>query len=352
MPLLITYLITALSISFLCSILEAVFMSITSPYIAALKARGHRSGQLLHSLRQNIDRSLAAILTLNTIANTVGAAVVGGEVVSLYGEAYLGVASAILTFLILVMTEIVPKTLGATYWRQLAPVSAYILHYLTYLMFPFVMLSFLLTKKIAKQKSLYSFNREEFTAFAELGVQEGQLKAQESKIVGNLLRLRTSTLKDIMTPRTVVFAVPETMTVSEFFAEYSNVSFSRIPVYQQNRDDMSGFALLSDILLAQARDQHQLPLSHFKRELKVLPSSLKLSRLFDFLLHSKYHIVLVVDEYGGIEGIATLEDLVETLLGFEIVDESERIEDLQALARRQGALKAKNLGISIEKKPK
>ncbi|MBI4356533.1 MAG: HlyC/CorC family transporter [Gammaproteobacteria bacterium] len=347
---LISFLILILVLSFLSSLAEGVFLSITPPYVLALEKKGRREGTLLRHLKHNAGKPLAAILSLNTIANSVGSAVIGGEVVLRYGSTYLGVTSAVLTVLILVFSEIIPKTIGTLYWRRLATPVTYGLTYLIVVLYPFVILAILITQKLSKNKPLRSFTREEFEAFAELGAKEGQLKTQESRIVANLFRLSTSTLEDVLTPRTVIFSVPEHMTVGVFCAQHSDVSFSRIPVYQKHREDITGFVLLSDILLAEIRDQHHIPLSEFKRELKAVPSSLLLSQLFDFLLHSKEHMVLVVDEYGGVEGIATMEDLIETLLGFEIVDESETVPDLQALARKRGKLRAKHLGISPGKK--
>ena len=278
MFLLIIYILIALVFSFLCSIAEAVILSTTSAHISLLEKEGKKSGRLLRKLKEEINRPLAAILTLNTVAHTVGAAGAGAQATAVFGNAYLGIASAVLTLLILVFSEIIPKTLGAHYWRQLAPLTGYVLKNLVLVFYPFVLLSELLTRGLTSEPTLTGFSRKEFAAMAELSVEEGQLEAQESAIFKNLLRLRKTPISSAMTPRTVVFSLPEDMRVGDFFHNYDHLRFSRIPIYAENRDAVTGFVLRSDLLLAQARSNSDKQLKNYSRPLPALPATMSLSR--------------------------------------------------------------------------
>lgn len=348
MLLLITYVIIALGFSFLCSIAEAVILSVTTPYITLMQQRGRRAGTLLAALKQDLNSTLAAILTLNTIAHTVGAAGAGAQAAEVFGNAYVGVASGILTLLILVFSEIIPKTLGAHYWKQLAPATAYALRGLIWILYPFVKLSELLTRGLTHGPGLTGFNREELAAMAELSAEEGQLEQQETMILKNLLRLRDSRVTDAMTPRTVIFSLPENISVEEFFWKYGSERFSRIPIYGEEPGHLNGFVLRSDLLLAQARGNTDTRLSTYRREISALPVSSTLSQAFDEFLRQRAHIMIIVDEYGGIAGILTLEDILETLLGLEIVDEGDANTDMQKLARRLWKKRARAMGLEIE----
>jgi len=348
MSLLITYFILALTFSFFCSIAEAVLLSITPLYIASLEQKGKRSGKLLRKLKDDVNPPLAAILTMNTIANTIGAVCVGAQAAMLFSSRYVALISVMLTLLILIFSEIIPKTLGTIYWRQLAPLVALFLKYLVFFLYPFVLLSKLLTKGISQSPKLKGFSREEFAALADLGAMEGQLGIKESRILKNLFRFRSSKVENIMTPRTVVFALQENMTIAEFFEKHNQTPFSRIPIYNKDRDDITGFVLKDDILLAQARDMNNSKLHEFKREIKAFSNENSLSELFEFLLDRREHIVLVIDEYGGMEGIVTLEDVVETLFGLEIVDEADKTVDMQALARVLWKKRAMRMGLMLE----
>ncbi|MCP4353770.1 MAG: HlyC/CorC family transporter [Desulfobacterales bacterium] len=331
--------------SFVCSIAEAVLLSVRTPYVASLEQKGKPSGKALRKLKENVNRPLSAILTLNTIANTIGAAGVGAQAGKIFSDWYVGLTSAVLTMVILIVSEIIPKTLGAIYWRQLAPYVAKLLNFLLLVLAPFVWLAQFLTSGISQPNKLTGFSREEFAAMADLGAMEGQLEAKESRIMKNLFRFQSSQSKDIMTPRTVVFALQENMTIAEFFDRHHHTPFSRIPIYNENRDDITGFVLKDEILLAQARDLNDSKLHEFRREIKAIASSDSLSELFEFLLDRREHIVLVMDEYGGMEGIVTLEDVIETLLGLEIVDEADKTVDMQALARALWEKRAKRMGL-------
>jgi len=352
MFLLLFYVSVALLFSFLCSVAEAVLLSVTRPYTASLEKEGSEAGRVLRGLKEDVNRPLAAILTLNTIAHTVGAAGAGAQASEVFGSQYLGLASAVLTLLILVLSEIIPKTLGAVHWRELAPPTAFFLRRLVWTLYPFVLLSESLTRRLSKGRIVKGFVREEFAAMVDVGTREGQLGLRESRVLKNLFRFRSSTVKDIMTPRPVVFALPEALSVGELVRDYPESPFSRIPLYGANREDITGFVLRSDLLLAQARGDSAAPLSRFKRDLRAIPVNHSLFDLLDFFLKHRQHIVMVVDEYGGMEGLVTLEDVVETLLGFEIVDELDETVDMQALARDLWERRAREMGIRLPGPPR
>ncbi|WP_026376509.1 CNNM domain-containing protein [Aestuariibacter salexigens] len=334
MILLIIYVLIALGFSFLCSIAEAVILSVSSAFISVQEREGKASGKLLRSLTEDINKPLSAILTLNTIAHTMGAAGAGAQAAAVFGEAYLGVISAVLTLLILVFSEIIPKTLGATFWRQLAPATAYFLKYLIIILYPFVKMSQKLTSGFTEESPLRGLNRSELSAMAELSAQEGQLAAHEINFLQSLLNLHQLTIRDAMTHRTVVFSIPQDMTVETFFHKHSKVEFSRIPVYEGSETEhINGFVLKSDLLLAQARGNGHKPVSEYIKSMATLLNSMPLSSTFDYFLQRREHMLMVVDEYGGLEGILTLEDLLESLLGVDIVDETDRSTSMKKLAK-------------------
>lgn len=350
MTLLILYLLLAIGVSFFCSIAEAVLLSVRPSYIAVLEKNGNASAEKLKTLHGSLDQPLSAILTANTIAHTVGAAGVGAQATLVFGNSYLGVTSAILTLLILVFSEIIPKTLGATYWKQLAPVMATLISWLTLILIPFVWLSQILTRFISRSDvSAYTFSRDEMTAMAEIGKEEGVLDVKELKIVTNLMKLRHLSVRDIMTPRPVIFSVSEDMNVQEFFSAFSNRPFSRIPVYGDNFDDIQGYVLKTDLLMAQGNDDFEKKLVEYKRDFLIVSDKLMASDLYDQLMHEKSHIALVVDEYGAVQGLVTLEDVVETLIGLEIIDESDKVEDMQKLAYDRWCKRMEAIGINPDK---
>jgi CBS domain containing-hemolysin-like protein len=347
MLLLVIYVLIALGFSFLCSIAEAVILSVTMPHIMLLKKQGKRAGALLERLKGDINSPLAAILTLNTIAHTVGAAGAGAQATKVFGDAYVGVASAVLTLLILVFSEIIPKTLGAHYWKQLAPATAYTLKGLIWLLRPFVWLSAKLTAGLTHGPGLKGFNRDELAIMADLSHAEGHLGPQERSILKNLLRLREGHVTDAMTPRTVIFSAAEDVSVNAFLEAHGDRHFSRIPLHRGERGEIEGFVLRSDLLLASAHGDGAQPLADFRRELAALPETSSLVHAFDEFVRRRAQIVLVVDEYGTVQGLLTLEDVIETLLGLEIVDEGDTAVDMQALARRLWRERAKTMGLEV-----
>ncbi len=347
MILLITFILIALVFSFLCSIAEAVILSVTPAFIALQEQDGKPYSKRLKTLKADVNKPLAAILTLNTIAHTVGAAGAGAQAAIVFGSAYLGVTSAVLTLLILVFSEIIPKTLGAHYWRQLAPATTYSLRALIWILYPFVLLSEKLTGSMIKTKTINGFSRSEFAAMADVSAGEGVLAERESEILKNLLQLRKTNIQDVMTPRTVLFSLPETSTVEAFFRAHDQVRFSRIPIYAKEPDQVNGFVLRSDMLLAQARGESGKTLADYRRSVLVLPESISLATALNQVMAQEAHIALVVDEYGDLQGILTLEDILETLLGLEIVDESDTTVDMQELARKKWQARAKKMGLDL-----
>lgn len=348
MTLLVLYVLIALGFSFLCSIAEAVVLSVTPTYVALLEREGKPSASVLRALREEIHRPLAAILTLNTIAHTVGAAGAGAQAAVVFGSQYLGLASAVLTLLILIFSEIIPKTMGARHWRTLAPATAYTLRFLVWILYPFVVLSEKITGGAAESNTLSGFSRSEFAAMAEVSAEEGQLAQREAEILKNLMALRQIKVHDAMTPRTVIFSLSAESTVEEYFHRHDHVRFSRIPIYEDDPDAVIGFVLRSDMLLAQGRGNTHKHLSDYRRDMPSLPETITLARAFNLLTHQDSHIALVVDEYGDLQGLLTLEDIIETLLGLEIVDEGDMSVDMQDLARRKWRKRAKKMGLEEE----
>ena len=348
MTLLFVYLFLALGISFLCSILEAVLLSVNPSYIAVLENDGRQSAKLLRKLKDDIDRPLSAILSLNTIAHTVGAAGVGAQAQMVFGSSYVGITSAILTLLILFVSEIIPKTLGATYWKTLAPVAARMLRWMIWILYPFVVLSMMITRLLSDDDDKPTFSREEFSAMADRGVEEGVFEKEESDILKNLVRFNSLRVKDIMTPRVVVLSFHEETSVSDIFEKHEDLRFSRLPVYGEKEDDITGYVLKNDLLIKVAQDQHGVQLKELKRDILILPETIALQTLFEQLLENQEHIAVAVDEYGGFSGVVSMEDVVETLLGMEIVDEVDAIEDMQKQARKNWRQRAQKLGILEE----
>jgi CBS domain containing-hemolysin-like protein len=348
MELLLFYFFAALSISFLCSLLEASLLTMSPSFAAALTEQGHPAGPRLARLKADVDRPLAAILSLNTIAHTVGAVGVGAQAEALWGSDWLGAVSVVMTLLILVGSEIIPKSLGAAHWRRLAPALSRLLVFLTFVMAPFVRMSRSITRLVTRGQPAETVSREELSAMAAIGAEHGVFQAGESKILQNLLKLGQLCAEDIMTPRTVVYALPERETVGTVVERVQSCPFSRIVVYGEGLDEATGYVLKDDVLLRAARGELQTPLSALRRKLPGVPASLPLPVLFEDLLRAGQPIALAVDEYGGTAGVVTLEDLVETLLGSEIVDEADTHADLQELARLQWKRRAQRLGIPVD----
>jgi CBS domain containing-hemolysin-like protein len=341
------YLFIALFFSFLCSIAEAVLLSVSWVYIALLEDKGHKSGRILRELKGDINKPLSAILTLNTIAHTVGAAGVGAQATLVLGNVSLGVISAVLTFLILIFSEIIPKTLGASYWKVLAPATAHVLKFVIYILNPVIQILEFITRYMVKKESV-GFKRNEFSIMAQLSVEEGHIDQQEATILQNLLLLQEIKIKKVMTPRTVMFIESQQLRVKEFFHKHKKNRFTRIPIYENKPDDIVGFVIRGDLLLAQTRGNSETSLSNYVREMPTLLDNMSLSHAMRELLISKTNISLVVNEYGTVRGILTLEDILETLIGHEIIDEGDKNIDMQKLAKRLWKTKIQKYNIDLE----
>lgn len=335
MTLILLYLIGALSVSFLCSVLEAVLLSTPVSFISMKESQGVKGASLLMKYKTNVDRPVAAILTLNTVAHTIGAAGVGSESVKVFGEAYFGIISAILTLLILVLSEIIPKTIGASYWRSLAIPSARIIRAMIFITYPLVRLSELLTRCVSPRIQPITVSREEVAAMVNVGTDEGVIEVAENKVIQNFLKLSNVKAEDIMTPYVVVASVPAITTMKEFYDNKALSAFLRIPVFDTGREFITGYVLRANVLEMLTHDKFTMPLREIVRPVLFFSEDTKVSDIWRKMLQEKEHISVVTDEYGCMRGIVTMEDVIETMLGVEIVDECDTTDDLQALARKQ-----------------
>jgi CBS domain containing-hemolysin-like protein len=339
----VVYFSLALGVSFLCSILEAGILSVTPSHVAKLVQDRPKVGLKIQALKADVDRPLAAILTLNTFANTAGAAGVGAEAQRLWGSEALAIASAVLTLAILIFSEILPKTLGALYWRRLTGFMASALPIMIFILRPFVWLSETITRMLKRGRAAQTFSREEFAALARVGEEQGVFDESEMRILRNLFHFGSLRTRDIMTPRTVMFSLEENTTVQDAVAERGSMIFSRIPIWKETPDQVTGYILKDQLLLRAARNELDAPLRSFAREALMVPDTIALPALFEKLLDNREHIAVVVDEYGGIDGVVTMEDVLETLIGLEIVDEMDSVQDMRAMARSKWENRAKHV---------
>ena len=351
--LLISFFLLAILVSFLCSMLEAVLLSITPSYTQLKLQQGGRLGKQLETFKSNIDRPLAAILTLNTIAHTAGAIGVGEQATKIWADSspiITGVVVPVTMILgILILSEIIPKTLGANHWQKLVPFTVAALNVIIFVLYPLVWMSQVITRSLKNDKSQSVFSSSEFLAMAEIGVTEGIVEPQDSEIIGNLLQMVKVQARDIMTPRTVVRLASEHQTIKEFYKSAGELPFSRIPLYEdEDKEHVSGYFLKAELLESLIHGRGDQPLGSIKREITVLHENIPFSELFNHFLGKREHIVLVVDEYGGMAGIVTMEDVMETLLGMEITDESDNTIDMQALARKNWEMRARRIGLVNE----
>ena len=335
MILLLFYLFLALFVSFLCSIMESVLLSTPMSFLIVKEESGHKSATAFIKLKNNIERPLAAILSLNTIAHTIGAAGVGAQAIRMFGELYFGIISAILTLLILIFSEIIPKTIGARYWRRLSLVSGKIINAMVIITFPLVIMSGYITKLFSRNMREISVSREEISALANIGTEEGIFEEKENKIIQNLIRLGTVKVTEIMTPRVVVTVADENMLLKEFLLRKEFLYYSRIPIYSKSNENIKGYVFRQTVFEKLAEEETNLKLRDICREIVVAHEFQTLLNLWEVLLEKKEHIALIVDEYGRMDGIVTMEDIIETLLGIEIVDERDRIIDMQQYARER-----------------
>jgi CBS domain containing-hemolysin-like protein len=339
---LVLYLCVTLTTSFICSLSEATILSITPAFTALLEKKGRRSGRLLDRLQTNIDMPLAAILTFNTIANTVGAMLIAREVQHIWGDAVIATASAGLTFVILIFAEILPKTVGAIYAKKLAPFVAYLVTGLVYVTLPVVYISRFFNS-LFSQKVFRGMSREEVIATAEIGADEGVIHQKESKIIKNLLMLDKVKVSEIMTPRSVVNCFDMNATVGAIMDKYKPVRFSRIPLFEGNIDNVRGLLHRYKLMEAVSHDMYNMPLRDIMTSIHTVSEEMHVSLALDEFIKRREHLFLVVNEYGTMSGIVTLEDAIETLLGVEIVDEYDSVTDMRQYALEQWRLKKQAL---------
>ena len=336
MGLILLYFLGALSLSFLCSVLEAVLLSTPMSYISMRENQGSKTATLMKQYKNNVDRPVGAILSLNTIAHTIGSAGVGAESIKIFGEQYFGLISAILTLLILVLSEIIPKTIGASYWRSLAMPSTRIIRVLILITYPLVLLSELITKVFTPRGNQASMSREEVSAMVTVGAEEGVLEKKENRMIQNLLKLDDVKARDIMTPSSVAEIAEESMTLREFYQNDAFRQFSRIPVYNEENDDyIKGYVLRQTILEKLSEDKFNLRLTDIIRPVLTFQENENVGKIWEQLLAKKEHISIIIDEYGCFRGIVTMEDVIETMLGTEIVDEKDTVTDMQEFAREK-----------------
>jgi CBS domain containing-hemolysin-like protein len=334
MIMIFVYLFGALAISFLCSVLEAVLLSTPMSFITAKEQEGKKSASLLKELKNNVDRPVGAILSLNTIAHTIGSAGVGAEVTRIWGDEWFGIASVILTLLILIFSEIIPKTIGSNSWRSLALPSAGVIKFLIYITYPFVILSELITKLFStKEKdNTVTVSREEVSAMVDMGTDEGVFKESESRIIKSCLKLSNVKAKEIMTPKIVLEMADESMSLKEFY-DANDWRFSRIPIFKEDKDNVTGYVLKDIILEELSEDQFDIKLSEMKRPILTFSEDESVFTIWEKMLGMREHISIIVDEFGGLRGVVTMEDVLETMIGVEIVDEQDTTTDMQELAR-------------------
>ena len=355
MTILLGFFLLSIIFSFLCSVWEAVLLSVTPSYIKRKEQEAPATGKLLAELKNDIDRPLSAILTLNTIAHTVGAIGVGAQAGKLFGTSYIDILglqltyesliATLMTLAILFLSEIIPKTIGANNWKSLAPLTARAIKALMWVLTPFVWLSNQLTKILKKEKDKSVFSRQDFAAITEVANESGAFDKGDYTLIKNVLQFDELTAEDVMTPRTVMVMAEETQTLKEFYEQNQPMTFSRIPLYHESKDAITGILLKDDLLLNLVEGRTEELLKNISREVSVVWNHTPLRKVFETLNEKREHIAVVVDEYGGLMGLVTLEDVIETLFGLEIMDETDSISDLQGYARKKWEQRARKLGL-------
>ncbi len=335
MVLLIIYMLGTLGVSFLCSLLESVLMSTPISFVTMKKEQGYKPADKFYKFKSDPDRPLAAILSLNTIANTLGAAAIGRQATILFGSAWFGIISAATTLLVLVFSEIVPKTIGTSYWKNLMGFVTSVISFLTVLMWPLVIIVQLITRLLSRDDDEATVSRDEVTAMANIGLEEGVIDSDENKVIQNIMKLDNVKACDVMTPRIVAMTAQENMTLKNFYKNDTYLHFSRIPVYADSPEYITGYILLSDALEGLADDEFDKRLVELKRPISFFKEEDSCGFIWEELLKKHEQMALIIDEYGCFQGIITLEDIIETILGLEIIDENDQATDMQQFARER-----------------
>ena len=335
MVLLIIYMLGTLGVSFLCSLLESVLMSTPISFVTMKKEQGYKPADKFYKFKSDPDRPLAAILSLNTIANTLGAAAIGRQATILFGSAWFGIISAATTLLVLVFSEIVPKTIGTSYWKSLMGFVTSVISFLTVLMWPLVIIVQLITRLLSRDDDEATVSRDEVTAMANIGLEEGVIDSDENKVIQNIMKLDNVKACDVMTPRIVAMTAQENMTLKNFYKNDTYLHFSRIPVYADSPEYITGYILLSDALEGLADDEFDKRLVELKRPISFFKEEDSCGFIWEELLKKHEQMALIIDEYGCFQGIITLEDIIETILGLEIIDENDQATDMQQFARER-----------------
>ena len=349
MILLLAYVALALGVSFICSLLEATLLSLTPTYLASIEATKPKVAKRWQRFKQDIGKPLAAILSLNTIAHTVGAAGAGAQATELFGDIYFGLISAVLTLLILVLSEIIPKTLGARYCKELAPACGHLLNFVQATMYPLVVCTERLTNLLSPTTNEPLVSREDFRHLIKDGQREGVLDSKEAQSLTSMFAFRGLTAEDVMTPRTVITSLQADLTIEDAVNIQPAIEFSRIPIFNKGQDDIIGFIRKDDLYEQAVSGDTQKKIRSLKRDLLSIPSTKDLPSLMQTMVDDRHPMALIVTEYGDPLGLATMEDLVETMLGMEIVDESDSFIDMQARARELWRQRAKTSGLFVEK---
>ena len=345
MDLLILFFVLSVGVSFICSILESVLLSVNISYVAVLEKERPAVGKLLRLHKENINKSIASILILNTIANTLGAAAVGAQASIIFGNDAVVYVSVVLTFAILFLSEIIPKTIGAIYWKNLAPVAAYFIRIFIWITYPIILSTLFVTNRISKGKdTANSFTKQELLESMLISEDEGVIDEKESDVIENILNLNNIKVSEVLTPRSVVFALDENMSIQEVIDTEPNIfKFSRIPIYKNSIEEVTGIVLTKKIF-EQALKDGSVKIGSIKKDIYSLNENIPVSKALDKFIAKKEHMFLVIDNYDQTDGIITLEDCVETILGVEIVDESDTTADMRELAKRKMKAKRKEKG--------
>jgi len=339
MNLLILYFLAAVIISFICSVLESVLLSVTMPYISVLEKEKPKIGKLLKSHKMHINKSIASILILNTIANTLGSAAVGAQAETIYGHGAVFYVSIVLTFAILFLSEIIPKTIGAVYWKSIAPIAAYVIQFFIFITYPIILLTLFVTNKIKKNDDGVSLTKEELIESTLMSEDEGVLDEKESDVIENILLLDKIKIQEILTPRTVVFGLDGNRTIKDIIeTEPAIFKFSRVPVFKGDIEQITGMIMTKKIF-KQALKDDSVTLKTIQKDIYKINENIPVSMALDLFIKKKEHMFMVLDSYDQTEGIVTLEDCVETILGVEIMDESDSHADMREVAKHKMRMK-------------